>query len=482
MASLNLSSPWNSLARTAGGQWLTPPGLPFSGRVIDDSRAVGAGDLFVAIKGELTDGFRYVLPAAETGAGAVCVDRQPSPDLLSQLGRSGTGVLLVADTLAAYHALAQAHRFHLRAIPLIAVTGSSGKTSIRSMIQAVLDEAYPGAVVGTAGNTNNHFGVPRNVFRLADTTRAAVLELGTNHPGEIAALAAIVQPDVAVVGNVGQAHIEFFGSQENIAREKGSIFAALPATGTAVMPDGGAGGAILRELAGARAVLTFGAHGSAADIAFRYEGIKDSLYQVRLEQPEHRRQGDIAWSIGGRHQAANAAAATAACLAVGLDWETILRGLRKTALPGMRMDVRRIAGIAWYNDAYNANPESARASLDWFAEATGACTHGTRYAILGDMLEMGPEHAPGAHRSLLAEAAAVLPNAVLLGVGGEMTRAGKSCGVRTFADSATAAAWLRQEVKPGDCILLKGSRGTRLEKIMEALDATAGEAHPAGTD
>lgn len=456
---------WDLVAEAVEGTWLLFPGYERPIRIVDDSRQISQGDLFVAIKGELTDGLRYVSQAVEAGAGAVCVDRVPSEEALDCFLSKPAGLLLVKDALGAFHELAKAHRRMIRDVPLIAVTGSCGKTSIRCMVQAILEEASPGAVLATEGNTNNHFGVPRNVFRLNSDHRAGVLELGTNHPGEIAALAAIVQPDIAVVGNVGTAHIEFFGTQSEIAREKGSIFSALPADGVAVLPAEGPCVPQLDSLADGHRKVTFGFRESCADITCNYVGWDGHVWRAELGWAGAGEVRQLEWSLPGRHQAINAAAAVAACEALGIERCTIMRGLARTALPGMRMAVEKRYGVHWYNDAYNANPESARASLACFAEMVDRRA-GAKYVVLGDMLELGSDHAPDEHQALLAAAGECMPEAEVIAVGPEMCRAGVSCGIRSFEDAARARAYLMSRLDQGDHVLLKGSRGIALERIM----------------
>ncbi|MDT8389220.1 MAG: UDP-N-acetylmuramoyl-tripeptide--D-alanyl-D-alanine ligase [Lentisphaeria bacterium] len=457
-----------TLDTITGGEWILPPPPDFSPRrCVDDSRMIVPGDLFVAIKGELADGYAYIAAAAEKGAGIICADRGPSMADLTTLRDLNVGYLLVGDALEAFHAFAAFHRQTLPDLFLIAVTGSSGKTSIRSMIQAILEEAFPNQVIGTEGNTNNFFGVPRNVFRLRGCHRAAVLELGTNHPGEIARLAAMTRPDAAVVANVGKAHIEFFGTQEAIAREKGAVFEALPAAGLAVMPVDGPGTAVLRAKAGNRPVTTFGAAESGADVEYDYRLNAEGGSRVNLFWRRSGAKAGFDWPLSGRHQAANAAAAAAVCGALALPVETIVRGLRETALPGARMRVVEENGIMWRDDAYNSNPESARASLEWFHEAA-AESAGRLFVVLGDMLELGADHAGEEHRQLLAFARKLLPEAEIIAVGNNMAQVKKHVkGVRGFADADAAGTWLRPRLRPGDQVLLKGSRGIHLERVRQ---------------
>jgi UDP-N-acetylmuramoyl-tripeptide--D-alanyl-D-alanine ligase len=334
------------------------------------------------------------------------------------------------------------------------------------MIQAILERHFGGSVIATEGNTNNHFGVPRNVFRLRPETAAAVLELGTNHPGEIATLASIVQPDIGVVTNIGKAHIEFFGSQEAIALEKGAIFRKLPPQGTVIMPVAGPGTGQLRAAAGGREVVTTGPRGSGADVAYGLDGSVATSTTATLTWAARAESLSFTWGLPGRHQVANAATAAAAATAMGIGLGEIRDGLARTTLPGMRTSAEERNGVAWCNDAYNSNPESAAAALEWFAELT-AGREGARYAVLGDMLELGPDWSAGEHAQLLRTATDRLPDATVLAVGEAMMAAAGGRGAHGFRGAAEAADWLLPRLRQGDCVLLKGSRGMHLETIMD---------------
>jgi UDP-N-acetylmuramoyl-tripeptide--D-alanyl-D-alanine ligase len=348
------------LAEITGGRWSRPLLQPVSG-VTDDSRGVSPGDLFVAVRGTLTDGHRYLAAARAAGAAAVCVEPDHEAD-----GQANGPCLVVDNTLRAYQVLARAHRLRFPELQVVAITGSSGKTSLRAILAHVLEKHWPGAVLATQANTNNHFGVPRNLLRLTSAHRVAVLEIGSNHFGEIAALADLVRPQIAAITTIGPAHLEFFGDLEGVAREKGALLEALPAGGTAVLPGDSPFLDRLQDRVRDCRVLTFG-KGPAVDVRAGYDGPTASgRYALRLAWQGDPRTDTVTldWPIGGSHQACNAAAAAAVARNLGLTPEGIAAALRDCELPGMRMRCEERHGVRWFNDAYNANPESTRASLE----------------------------------------------------------------------------------------------------------------------
>jgi len=458
---------WDDLAGITGGSWSPAPGAGGPGGVTaveDDSRKATEGALFIAIKGEFSDGHDYLLKALAAGAGALCVQRAPDAELAAALAERGAPCLCVTDTLAAFQQLARAHRLKFPDLRVVGVTGSNGKTSTKEMIAAVLERKWPGQVLKTEGNTNNHFGVPRNLLRLSQRHRAAVLEIGSNHPGEIKTLAAVAQPDLGVVCNIGRAHLEFFIDLAGVAQEKGALLAGLPPDGTAVYPIDAAHMDTLAAKAGARAHLTFGAN-PQADVAVEYLGPRGGEFRIRLTWRESGASRTFAWGWGGEHQALNAGAAAAVGALVGLAPDRIVEGLRNCELPGMRMEVREHESVHWANDAYNANADSMRASLAWFRELTADAPPGARLVVLGDMLELGP-NAESEHRDVLAWARDTLPDAEIVAVGQTMAAAGERCGLRTFPSAAEARPYLLEHVAPGQWVLLKASRGVGLEAVL----------------
>lgn len=456
---------WNELAAITGGGWLYEPQSPDGiAGVQDDSRRIAGGELFVAIRGELADGHRFAAKAVRGGAAAICLEQEPDADTRAALQETGAACLLVPDTLAAFQELARAHRCRLRRLLVVAITGSCGKTSTKEMIAAVLEAKWPGRVHKTAGNYNNHFGVPRTLLELDESRRAAVVEIGSNHPGEIAALTRLAEPEIGIVSNIGSAHLEFFRDLAGVATEKGDLLAGTAATGICILPAEAAHDDILRRKAKPREILTFG-NGETADIRARYRGLAGDEYEVELERGKPPRQAILRWRIGGAHQALNAAAAVAVGCAVGLDLPACAAALARCELPGMRMKLFERDGIRWANDAYNANPTSMRAGLEWFRDLLATQPAAPHILVLGDMLELGLDRAT-VHRELLAWAKERFPRARILAVGPLMSEAARACSLPAVPAAGQAADLLKGWLEPGTLVFLKGSRSLGLEKCL----------------
>lgn len=456
------------LEKATCGRWLVAPGSMDSGveRLTDDSRTLAPGELFIAIKGELTDGRMYLPSALEKGAGCLLVQGAPPPSVLQAASASGCPCLKVEDSLAAYQQLALWHRAQFPHARILAITGSCGKTSTKEMCAAILEEHFPGGVLKTAGSTNNHFGVPRNLYRIDGATRVAVIEMGTNHPGEIASLVKLAPPEVGVVCNIGEAHLEFFHNLEGVAREKSSIFKGILPGGTAVYPAAATGAEILRAAVpdGARA-LAFG-NGSGADLEYEYLGEEDGLFRLRLKWRSSGEERLVRWRLGGAHSASNGACAALAATAFGCTPDEVVAGLQRCVLPGERMEVVERGGVHWVNDAFNANPTSMRAAIEWFGEVK---PKGARAILaLGDMLELGGDVVQ-IHKAVLEFARKRFPEACIVAVGSAMGAAAEalveggrliSCG-----DVEEARARLMSIARDGDWILLKSSHGIGLTKL-----------------
>ncbi len=458
---------WAELAKITGGEWLlsAESGSCAAGvtSVFDDSRALVPGALFVATVGELADGHQYLGQALEAQAAAICLERSPDETLLQRMRSAGVPCLQVINGLAAFQLLAQAHRQKFPDLVELAITGSCGKTSTKELCAAVLEQRWPGRVLKTLGNTNNHYGVPRNLFRLTSETAVAVLEMGSNHPGEIAQLVSLAPPQVGLVCNIGHAHLEFFHDLRGVASEKGELLAGTDEHGWAIFPREAEGYDILIEKAGKRRCLTFGSSPSA-DVRCEYLGLQNGHFRVRLSWRDSGDFREFSWQLGGAHQALNAAAAAAAGTAFGLTPDEIIRGLQNCVLPGKRMEVREIDGIIWCNDAYNSNPDSARAALDWFAELSA--TAEKRVLILGDMRELG-DNAPKAHLELLQKARHDFPEARIISVGALSKEAAQALDLEHFPDTDTAKAALKGAFSRGTWILLKASNGVQLYRFPE---------------
>jgi UDP-N-acetylmuramoyl-tripeptide--D-alanyl-D-alanine ligase len=455
---------WQDLARICAGHWLLPPSAACAGvnGVEDNSRALYPGALFVAIAGEVTDGHRHLLAAIEAGATALCVQRELSAQEAAAATAAGCGCLRVADSLLAFQALARAHRLRFPDLALLGITGSCGKTSSKELCAAVLEQRWPGRILKTLGNTNNHFGVPRNLLRIERRTAAAVIEMGSNHPGEIATLAAMALPQHGLICSIGAAHLEFFHDLRGVAEEKGDLLSLCAADGVAIIPAEAVGGDVLRGHAAARRVLTFGTT-AAADMRCDYLGQQQNGYGLALTWRDTGERIELSWSIGGEHQARNAAGAALVGKLYGLSLAEIARGLQQATLPDARMAEYERQGIHWVNDAYNASPDSMRASITWFAEISRDVDK--RILILGDMRELG-EHSAAAHHELLRWLRDRMPGARVITVGEQIAAAADAFALEHYPDSASAKAALSGHIPKGSWVFLKASNSIQLDDIL----------------
>jgi len=428
-------------------------------RVHTDTRTLRTGDLFVALRGERFDAHDFLPAAKQAGAVAAMASKG--------IAEAGLAGLQVADPLAALQALAMAWRVR-HPLPLIAVTGSNGKTTVTQMIASILRAAHGEFALATEGNLNNHIGVPLTVLRLAGH-RVAVVELGMNHPGEIAELAAIAQPTVALVNNAQREHQEFMHTVEAVARENGAAIAALPVSGAAVFPSDDEYTPVWREQAGTRRCWTF-ALDAAADVTATADWQVDH-WQVALKTPVG--AATLALRIAGRHNVKNALAATAAALAAGVSIDAIVRGLEAFEPVKGRSQVRplQVAGRprTLIDDSYNANPDSVRAAIDVLAALPAP-----RWLLLGDMGEVG-DQGPAFHAEIGRHAKASGIEAIWC-AGALMRHAAEAAGARHFETVAELLAALPQ-APAYDSVLVKGSRFMKMEQVVAALQA--GGAHAA---
>ncbi len=433
-------------------------------RVHSDTRSLQPGDLFVALRGENFDANDFLADAKQGGAVAALAERG--------LAAAGLPGIEVTESGAALMALAGAWRAQF-ALPLVAVTGSNGKTTVTQMIAAILRAWHGDGALATRGNLNNHIGVPLTLLRLRPAHTSAVIELGMNHPGEIAVLAALAAPTVALVNNAQREHQEFMASVEAVARENGSVIAALDADGTAVFPADDAHAGVWRELAGARRVLTF-ALDASADVSASAQWHSDH-WEVALRTPAG--SLELRLDVAGRHNVKNALAAAACALAAGCPLEAIGSGLAGFEAVKGRSQVKAFerAGrrVTLIDDSYNANPDSVRAAIDVLAALPGP-----RWLVLGDMGEVGT-NGPAFHAEVGAYAKARGLDA-LWAVGALCADAAAAFdGARHFGSVDAVLAVMTQAP---DCasVLVKGSRFMQMERVVAALTATApGDSHAA---
>jgi UDP-N-acetylmuramoyl-tripeptide--D-alanyl-D-alanine ligase len=425
-------------------------------RVSTDSRTLEAGDLFVPLRGENFDGHKFIQQAVERGASGAMVEE-------SWKGATPKNFALihVPDTLAGYQTLAANYR---KSLPLkvIAITGSNGKTSTKDFVAATLSRRF--RVTKTEGNFNNHVGLPQTMLAASSSDEIAVWEIGMNHPGEIAALAKLAAPDAAIITNVGLAHIEFMGSREAIAAEKGALAEAVGADGTVIL---NADDPYSQGIAGrtrARVILAGVENGlvRASEVSQSATGseftILEGAHRCRAQLP-----------VPGIHMVQNALLAVAAGRLFGLSLEDCAAGLASTPLTKARLQIKEINGIQFLDDSYNANPDSMKAALRTLVELDA---DGRRIAVLGQMSELGEESDRG-HREVAETAAAVgVDELIAVGVtGAEMALAAKKAGLErsiSVVGPEEAAGLLVETAAPGDLILVKGSRSARMERVLEA--------------
>ncbi len=418
--------------------------------VATDSRRLQAGDLFVALKGERQDGHDHVAGAASAGAAAALVSRQLDVDLPQ---------VVVDDTLVALGDLASAVRARRQA-RVIGITGSNGKTTVKTLTAAILSRH--GRTHVNAGNFNNEIGMPLTLLDMPEDAEYAVLEMGAGKPGDIAYLAAIARPQVGLVNNVASAHLERMGSLQGIAETKGAMYETLPADGTAIINADSDFAAFFTGLAGSRDILRFGLDASA-DVQAGIESMDAEGSRFRLSTPH----GDmpVQLPLPGRHNVANALAATAIACALDVPLDTIVAGLEHVAPVAGRLAARHMSGD-WtlIDDSYNANPGSAAAAID-----TLLLTPGEHWLVLGDMGELGPD-ARKLHAGL-GELARTRGVERLFTVGGLARAAAEQFGADAshFDDQAALTRALTEAVHPGVVCLVKGSRAAKMDQVVATL-------------
>ena len=422
-----------------------------------DTRAIKQGQLFVALAGERFDAHDFLAAALQAGAAGLLVsDEQRLP--------AGAPAVLVADTRQALGQLAAAWRAQFT-LPLIAVTGSNGKTTTKEMIASILEAAYPGAVLATRGNFNNDVGLPLTLLGLHAGHRAAVVEMGMNQPGEIAYLTQLARPTVALVNNAQRAHLQGMGDLAEIAREKGSIFTGLTTAGVAVFNADDAQSAVWQaqvDAAGQRS-LRFAVNQPAEVRGTLTQQGLDFL--LALQTPAGEAQ--LVLPVPGRHNAVNALAATAACLAAGIALPQIVAGLE--SFRGVKGRLQRRPGqqgAQILDDTYNANPDSVRAGIDVLAS-----TIGKKILVLGDMGEIGE----GSHQCHDEIGGYAKSQGVdrLYAMGEASAQAVRNFGEggRHFCNIDKLIAAVQKELAADTTVLVKGSRFMRMERVADALVA-----------
>lgn len=426
--------------------------------VSTDSRSTGPGQLFLALRGDRFDGHTFVPGAIAAGAAGIIVDHAMACDVPQYI---------VRDTLAAYQALAAYHRARFT-IPVVGITGTNGKTTVKELVYVLLDSC--GTPLCSQKNFNNHVGVPASLLKLDGSYTHAVIEMGMNHPGEISVLTGLARPDVAVITCIGRAHLEFMKTIEAVADAKAEIFDGMQAGGTAVLPRQDPYFIRLKEAAlrcGLN-VISFGTERSA-DVYFAVDNVTVELVTGVLHTPKG--ACSIALRLSGRHNAANAAAAAAAAMAAepSLTLDQVMCACARAVPVDMRCQVIQTAGIRIILDCYNANPDSARAAVQFLADIDG---NTKRCCLFGDMLELG-DASNGLHEEVGAFIAEEKIDALaVLGEYGHAIargaeRNGMDPGMINVCETRDEVHdWLCAEVQQGDVLLVKGSRKLKLEEII----------------
>ena len=441
-------------------------------RVHTDTRSLQAGDLFVALKGERFDAHDFLPQARAQGAVAAIAH--------GGLAAAGLPGVEVPDTRLALGELARLWREQF-SLPLIAVTGSNGKTTVTQMIASILRAQAGEQALATQGNLNNDIGVPLTLLRLRAAHRLAVVELGMNHPGEIAYLAALAQPTVALVNNAQREHLEFMATVEAVARENGAVISALAPAGVAVFPSDDDYTPVWRELAEGRRVVTFSDTDATADVHALQTAWADGAWALRMDTPAGTL--DCRLHIAGRHNVRNALAAAACALAAGVPLATIGRGLDAFEPVGGRSRALSLAfagrSVTLIDDTYNANPDSVVAAIYVLAELPGP-----RLLVLGDMGEVG-EQGLAFHLEVLRHAQACGIEAVhcagdwMQQATAALQAAGEPAPTH-WADVSALVAHVCATVAASDTgvrsVLVKGSRFMRMERAVQALQALAAPA------
>jgi UDP-N-acetylmuramoyl-tripeptide--D-alanyl-D-alanine ligase len=439
----------------------------FSG-VSTDSRKIGAGELFVALRGENFDGHGFVAAAQARAAVAAVVDSQ-SVESLQDLGLP---LIEVADTRLALGALA-AHWRARFTLPLIAVTGSNGKTTSKEMLTSILKAAFGDAVLATRGNLNNDIGLPLTLLALNAGYRAAVVEMGMNHPGEIAALTRIARPTVALVTNAQRAHLAGMGNVESIAAEKGSVFMGLASEGVAVFNADDPWAGLWRSQSANRPVMCFSFE-RAAEVNGRClaRGLENQLVISALGE-----QVEVSLALPGAHNARNALGAATAALAAGVSLAAVRDGL--AAFRGIKGRLQRRTGLngsVVLDDTYNANPDSVRAGIDVLA-----ATIGKKILVLGDMGEIGDM--TGQFHDEVGGYAKSQGVDLLLALGDSSPLAASNFGTggQHFKKIEDLIEALIRELTPETTVLVKGSRFMRMERVADAVTAVGNTAPAEGS-
>jgi len=431
-------------------------GRGFTG-VSSDSRKVGEGELFFALRGEAFDGHEFLAQAFAKGARCAVVDRAGA-------GRHAGNdpLIVVEDTTKALGSLGRIHRRKF-AIPVIAVAGSNGKTTTKEMMCRILGTTYE--VLCTEGNLNNHIGVPQTLFRLTPEHEIAVVEIGTNHFGELEYLCSILEPTHGIITNIGREHMEFFKTLQGVAKGEGELFAALRADGLGYVNADDR--YVIRQAKKLKKKFSYGI--SKKDVNVHGKFLRMNAHgctEWTLKAKGHKAFA-VRLSVPGRHAMMNALAAAAVGISHGVAPSNIQRALKSFRAVNKRMEVVTSGGVKILNDTYNANPDSVLSALETLR---GFQARGKKYVVLGDMLELGPG-SPKEHKRIgKIIGAAGFDELLTFGpMAANITQGAGKMAKRHFTDKKALSEYLAGKISAGDVVLIKGSRGMKMEQVVAAL-------------
>jgi UDP-N-acetylmuramoyl-tripeptide--D-alanyl-D-alanine ligase len=431
-------------------------------RITTDSRAAQSGDLFVALAGERHDGHEFLRDVIAKGVDAVMVETNKVPANLPKCA-----VIVVDNTRKALGQVAARYRSDF-SLPVVAVGGSNGKTTTKELLASILRQKL--ATVWSEASFNNDIGVPLTLLRLEKKHEAGVMEVGTNHPGELAPLLGMIQPRMGVITSIGREHLEFFKDLAGVAREEGTLAEQLPVGGILFMNGDSEWTPQIVHRTSARAVRV--GVGDKNDWRASNIRLANSGVAFRVTTPRAEFSGDYRINLLGRHQVMNAMLAMAVGAEMGLSRAEIERGLAECQPPKMRMQLWEANGVRVLDDAYNANTDSMLAALQTLQDIP---CKGRRVAVLGDMAELGAQseaaHIEVGKRTAEAGVGQLFAIGAMAPV---LAKAARDAGlnrVLEFLDADAAASAVKSFVKPGDVVLIKASRAARLERVVEALRA-----------
>jgi UDP-N-acetylmuramoyl-tripeptide--D-alanyl-D-alanine ligase len=425
-----------------------------------DSRTLKTGELFLAVRGDQFDGHNFISKAMEAGAAGIIVERRWADVNASMMVSINIPRLIVENTIQALGKLANIYR-HKFDIPVIAIGGSNGKTTTKEMIRSVLETKYH--VLCTEGNLNNHIGVPQTLFRLEKKHEVAIVEIGTSHPGEIDYLCSILEPTHGLITNIGMEHLEFFGSLEGVAKSESELFVWIAKHHGLIFINAD-DKYLVRLSKKNRKVVSFGFSARGVSIKGTVESFNTYAQALLHIKPRGKKAFEVTVGVSGEHNAKNALAAAAVGIKLNVPLANIQKSVASFQSASKRMQLQRIAQITILNDTYNANPDSTLAAL---ATLQAMKATGKKIAVLADMLELG-EQAEELHQQIGKNTTRYGVDILLtFGSLSKFIHDAASVGTKAhFENKSTLTAYLLHTLADGDVVLVKGSRGMKMDEVV----------------